>query len=62
MMQVTNQKRMAADILSRKEGKQVGLNRVWIHPAYIDQVATAVQKEEIRELIEEGIIRSKPVQ
>ena len=37
MMQVTNQKRMAADILSRKEGKQVGLNRVWIHPAYIDQ-------------------------
>ncbi|MBJ99647.1 MAG: 50S ribosomal protein L19e [Euryarchaeota archaeon] len=61
MMQVTNQKRMAADILSKQEGKQVGLNRVWIHPAYIDQVATAVQKEEIRELIEEGIIRSKPI-
>ena len=51
MMQVTNQKRMAADILSKQEGKQVGVNRVWIHPAYIDQVATAVQKEEIRELI-----------
>ena len=61
-MQVTNQKRMAADLLSKQEGKQVGINRVWIHPAYIDQVATAVQKEEIRELIEEGIIRSKPIQ
>ncbi len=60
-MQVTNQKRMAASILSKQEGKEVGLNRVWIHPAYIDQVATAVQKEEIRELIEEGVIRSKPV-
>tara|TARA_B100000902_G_C27268469_1_gene894972 strand:+ start:231 stop:710 length:480 start_codon:yes stop_codon:yes gene_type:complete len=60
-MQVTNQKRMAAQLLTKQEGKEVGLNRVWIHPAYIDQVATAVQKEEIRELIEEGIIRSKPV-
>ena len=60
-MQVTNQKRMAAQLLTKQEGKEVGLNRVWIHPAYIDQVATAVQKEEIREMIEEGIIRSKPV-
>ena len=31
-MMITNQKRMAAQILSRKEGRQVGVHRVWIHP------------------------------
>ena len=61
-MQITNQKKMAAQILSKQEGKQVGVHRVWIHPAYIDQVATAVQKEDVRELIEEGVIRAKPIQ
>ena len=60
-MMITNQKRMAAQILSRKEGRQVGVHRVWIHPDYLDEVSSAVQKDDIRELIEEGLIRAKPI-
>ena len=42
-MQITNQKKMAAQIL------KCGVNRVWINPSYLDQVAQSVQKEDIRE-------------
>ena len=40
-MQITNQRRMAASILSRREGRIVGVHRIWIHPDYIDQVSSA---------------------
>jgi len=60
-MMITNQKRMAAQILSRKEGREVGIHRVWIHPDYLDEVSSAVQKDDIRELIEEGLIKAKPI-
>lgn len=55
-MQITNQKKMAAQIL------KCGVNRVWIDSRYVDQVSSAVQKEDIRELIAEGLIKAKPVQ
>ena len=55
-MQITNQKRMAAQIL------KCGVNRVWIHPSYVDQVSQSVQKEDIREAIESGWIKAKAVQ
>tara|TARA_B100001996_G_scaffold97463_1_gene72969 strand:+ start:675 stop:1133 length:459 start_codon:yes stop_codon:yes gene_type:complete len=55
-MQITNQKKMAAQIL------KCGVNRIWVDPRYIDQVSGAVQKSDIRELIEEGLIKAKPVQ
>ena len=55
MMQITNQKKMAAQIL------KCGVNRVWVDPRYVDQVSGAVQKSDIRELIEEGLIKSLPI-
>ena len=38
-----------------------GVNRVWVNPDYVDQVASAVQTDDIREFIDEGWIRAKPV-
>jgi large subunit ribosomal protein L19e len=60
-MMITNQKRMAAEIFSRKEGKKVGIHRVWVDPNYLTEVADAVQKDDVRMLIEDGIIKSKPI-
>ena len=54
-MQITNQKKMAAQIL------KCGVNRVWIDPRYVDQVSSAVQKSDVRELIEEGLIKAHPI-
>ena len=44
-MMITNQKRMAAQILSKKEGRVVGIHRVWVHPDYLEEVTSAVQKD-----------------
>ena len=60
-MIISNQKRMAAQILSKKEGREVGVHRVWINPDYLDEVSTAVQKADIRQLIEEGLIKARPI-
>ena len=54
-MQLTNQKRLAARLL------KCGVNRVWVNPDYVDQVASAVQTDDIREFIEEGWIKAKPI-
>ncbi len=54
-MQITNQKRIAARLL------KCGVNRVWINPSFVDQVAAAVQTDDIREFIDEGWIKAKPV-
>tara|TARA_B100000214_G_scaffold352783_1_gene308264 strand:- start:497 stop:982 length:486 start_codon:yes stop_codon:yes gene_type:complete len=61
MMQITNQKKMAAQIFSQKEGCLVGVHRVWLDPDRIDEIAGAVQKEDIREFIEMEYITLKPV-
>jgi large subunit ribosomal protein L19e len=61
-MMITNQKRMAAQILSQREGRQVGIHRIWIHPDYLEEISNAVQKDDIRELIEEGLIKVRPIQ
>jgi large subunit ribosomal protein L19e len=55
-MQITNQKKMAAQILG------CGVNRVWVNPSYLDQVAQSVQKEDIREAIDNGWVKAKAVQ
>ena len=60
-MIISNQKRLAADILSRREGRTVGIHRVWVNPDYLDEVTNAVQKDDIRQLIEEGVIKAKPL-
>ncbi|MDP6010338.1 MAG: 50S ribosomal protein L19e [Candidatus Poseidoniaceae archaeon] len=54
-MQITNQKKMAAQLL------KCGVNRVWVHPSFVDQIAAAVQKDDIREFIEEGWIKARPI-
>ena len=60
-MIISNQKRMASQILSKKEGRTVGIHRVWINPDYLDEVSTAVQKDDIRQLIEDGLIKARPI-
>ncbi|MEE2650834.1 MAG: 50S ribosomal protein L19e [Candidatus Thermoplasmatota archaeon] len=60
-MMITNQKRMAAQIFSKREGRTVGINRVWVDPDYLDEVADAVQKNDVRRLIDDGIIRATPI-
>jgi large subunit ribosomal protein L19e len=55
-MQITNQKKMAAQIL------KCGVNRIWINPSYLDQVAQSVQKDDIREAIDSGWIKAKAIQ
>ena len=54
-MQLTNQKRLAAKTL------KCGENRVWVNPDYIDEIASSVQADDIREFIEEGLIRAKAI-
>jgi len=55
-MQITNQKKMAAQIL------KCGVNRVWVDNSYLDQITQSVQKEDIRECIENGWIKARAVQ
>ena len=55
-MQITNQKRIAARLL------KCGVNRVYNNPAYHEQVAGAVQTDDIREFIDEGVIYARPIQ
>lgn len=54
-MQITNQKKMAAQLL------KCGVNRVWVHPSFVEQISAAVQKDDIREFIEEGWIKARPI-
>lgn len=53
-MKLTNQKRLAADIL------KVGKTRVWIDPERIEDVEETITREEIRKLIHEGAIKALP--
>ncbi|MBN2154719.1 MAG: 50S ribosomal protein L19e [Candidatus Lokiarchaeota archaeon] len=52
-MNVTAQKRMAAEIL------KCGKNRIFIDPEYVDDVIMAITREDIRNLIQQGIIQKR---
>ncbi len=54
MTNLSNQRRLAAQIL------KIGQNRVWINPERMDDVETAITREEIKKLIHEKIIASLP--
>ena len=54
-MNLKLQRKMAAEIL------KCGENRIWIDPTALEDVATAATKEDVRELIEGGVIKRKPV-
>jgi large subunit ribosomal protein L19e len=54
-MNLTTQKKLAADIL------KVGVNRVWIDPEHMEEVSRAITRNSIRALINDGIIKARPV-
>lgn len=53
-MNLRSQKRMASDVLD------VGKNRVWIDPDRASEVEDAITKQDIRNLVESGVIQKKP--
>ena len=53
-MSLNSQRRLAAEVL------KIGENRVWIDPDRIDEVETAITREEIRKLIHEKAIQPRP--
>ncbi|HIE14360.1 TPA: 50S ribosomal protein L19e [Candidatus Bathyarchaeota archaeon] len=52
-MDLKSQRRLAASIL------KVGESRIWIDPTKMDEVESAITREEIRRLIHEGVIRAQ---
>ena len=54
MTDLSSQRRLAAQIL------KIGQNRVWIDPDRMDDVESAITREEVRKLIHEKIIDSLP--
>ncbi len=54
MPDLTTQKRLAAEILG------VGVSRVKIDPTKISEVESALRREDIKKLIDEGIIWAEP--
>ena len=53
MSDLKAQKRLAADVLD------VGKNRVWLDPDAQGEIANAITREEIRDLVDQGSIRAK---
>jgi len=53
-LSLKNQRRLAAEIL------KVGESRVWMDPDRTEEVEIAITREEIRRLIHEGAIKSRP--
>ena len=53
MTDLKAQRRMAADVLS------VGKSRVWLDPDEQGEIAEAITREDIPELVDQGIIRAK---
>jgi len=52
MTDLTAQRRLAADVLD------VGENRVWFDPDRQADLAEAITREDIRELVDEGVVRA----
>lgn len=55
MANLKNQRRMASQILD------CGSDRVWIDPAKTEEIAEAITREDVRNLIAEGAIKAKKV-
>jgi len=54
MTDLKSQRRLAAQIL------KIGQNRVWIDPERIEDAESAITRDEVRKLVHEGTIRSRP--
>ena len=53
MSDLTAQKRLAADVLD------VGQSRVWFDPGEQEEIADAITREDIRDLVDRGIVQAK---
>ena len=53
MTDLSAQKRLASDVLD------VGKNRVWFNPERQSDIADAITREDVRELVDEGAITAK---
>jgi large subunit ribosomal protein L19e len=53
MTDLSAQKRLAADVLD------VGENRVWFDPDAQGEIVDAITREDVRELVEDGLIQAK---
>ena len=56
MSDLGSQTRLAADVLD------VGERRVWLDPDEADEIAEAITREDIRDLVDQGIIQAKGTQ
>jgi len=56
MSNLSSQRRLASQIM------KVGRNRVWIDPQRIDDVESAITREEVRKLVHEKVIAAVPIQ
>lgn len=54
-MNLKNQRRLAASVL------KVGVNRVWIDPEGAEEVEAVITRQEIRKLVNDGIIKALPI-
>jgi len=54
MTDLRAQRRLAADVLD------VGENRVWLDPDAQDELVEAITREDVRELVESGVVRAEP--
>jgi large subunit ribosomal protein L19e len=52
MTDLSAQKRMAADVLD------VGKNKIWLDPEQQGEIADAITRQDIRDLVDEGAIRA----
>lgn len=55
MADLKNQRVIAAHILD------VGLHRVWMNPEAEGEIAPAITRQDVKQLIENGIIKARPV-
>ncbi|MFB6130706.1 MAG: 50S ribosomal protein L19e [Salinigranum sp.] len=53
MTDLKSQRRMAADVLD------VGADRVWMDPEAQSEIADAITREDVRDLVDQGTIRAK---
>ncbi len=54
MTDLANQRRLAAEVMG------IGVNRVWLDPEASKDIASALTRDDIRKLIEEGKVVDKP--
>ncbi len=54
MSDLGSQRRIAASIL------KCGANRVWFDPDQLDEVENAISREDMRKLVDDGVVKARP--